>query len=216
MNYQYKLVKENEGEEEVSGLKGIQSQNELVLTALEGRTAKELLDIINDPANLDKVYAKEASGLKDIKIKVFGDMPNARYRLNDNIAIYKENGTSLYSKIENAVGAKFDRKGAEINKDKAGNIRFIFPKNNKYNVDLVEKYFNTMDSGEKAKKADLRPKEVDELTLRFPLSDGPTLRKILDNANLESGKDYKLGKQEAIQEDLRSLIKKEITKFYKK
>jgi hypothetical protein len=100
MNYQYKLVKENEGEEEVSGLKGIQSQNELVLTALEGRTAKELLDIINDPANLDKVYAKEASGLKDIKIKVFGDMPNARYRLNDNIAIYKENGTSLYSKIE--------------------------------------------------------------------------------------------------------------------
>ena len=216
MNYQYKLVKENEGEEEVSGLKGIQSQNELVLTALEGRTAKELLDIINDPANLDKVYAKEASGLKDIKIKVFGDMPNARYRLNDNIAIYKENGTSLYSKIENAVGAKFDRKGAEINKDKAGNIRFIFPKNNKYNVDLVEKYFNSMDSGEKAKKADLRPKEVDELTLRFPLSDGPTLRKILDNANLESGKDYKLGKQEAIQEDLRSLIKKEITKFYKK
>jgi len=216
MNYQYKLVKENEGEEEVSGLKGIQSQNELVLTALEGRTAKELLDIINDPANLDKVYAKEASGLKDIKIKVFGDMPNARYRLNDNIAIYKENGTSLYSKIENAVGEKFDRKGAEINKDKAGNIRFIFPKNNKYNVDLVEKYFNSMDSGEKAKKADLRPKEVDELTLRFPLSDGPTLRKILDNANLESGKDYKLGKQEAIQEDLRSLVKKEITKFYKK
>jgi hypothetical protein len=216
MKYQYKLVKENEGEEEVSGLKGIQSQNELVLTALEGRTAKELLDIINNPANLDKVYAKEASGLKDIKIKVFGDMPNARYRLNDNIAIYKENGTSLYSKIENVVGAKFDRKGAEINKDKAGNIRFIFPKNNKYNVDLVEKYFNTMDSGEKAKKADLRPKEVDELTLRFPLSDGPTLRKILDNANLESGKDYKLGKQEAIQEDLRSLVKKEITKFYKK
>jgi len=216
MNYQYKLVKENEGEEEVSGLKGIQSQNELVLTALEGRTAKELLDIINDPANLDKVYAKEASGLKDIKIKVFGDMPNARYRLNDNIAIYKENGTSLYSKIENAVGEKFDRKGAEVNKDKAGNVRFIFPKNNKYNVDLVEKYFNTMDSGEKAKKADLRPKEVDELTLRFPLSDGPTLRKILDNANLESGKDYKLGKQEAIQEDLRSLIKKEITKFYTK
>jgi hypothetical protein len=214
MKYQYKLVKENEGEEEVSGLKGIQSQNELVLTALEGRTAKELLDIINDPANLDKVYAKEASGLKDIKIKVFGDMPNARYRLNDNIAIYKENGTSLYSKIENAVGEKFDRKGAEINKDKAGNIRFIFPKNNKYNVDLVEKYFNSMDSGEKAKKADLRPKEVDELTLRFPLSDGPTLRKILDNANLESGKDYKLGKQEAIQEDLRSLVKKEIKNLF--
>jgi hypothetical protein len=216
MNYQYKLVKENEGEEEVSGLKGIQSQNELVLTALEGRTAKELLDIINDPANLNKVYAKESSGLKDIKIKVFGDMPNARYRLNDNIAIYKENGTSLYSKIENAVGEKFDRKGAEINKDKAGNIRFIFPKNNKYNVDLVEKYFNTMDSGEKSRKADLRPKEVDELTLRFPLSDGPTLRKILDNADLESGKDYKLSKQEAIQENLRTLVKKEILKFYKK
>jgi hypothetical protein len=216
MKYQYKLVKENEGEEEVSGLKGIQSQNELVLTALEGRTAKELLDIINDPANLDKVYAKEASGLKDIKIKVFGDMPNARYKLSDNIAIYKENGTSLYSKIENAVGAKFDRKGAEINKDKAGNIRFIFPKNSKYNVDLVEKYFNSMDSGEKSRKADLRPKEIDELTLRFPLSDGPTLRKILDNANLESGKDYKLSKQEAIQENLRTLVKKEILKFYKK
>jgi hypothetical protein len=216
MKYQYKLIKENEGEEEVSGLKSLQTQNELVLTALDGRTAKEILSIINDPKNLDKVFAKEASGLKDLKIKVFGDMPNARYRLNDNIAIYKENGTSLYSKIENAVGEKFDRKGAEINKDKVGNIRFIFPKNNKYNVDLVEKYFNSMDSGEKAKKADLRPKEVDELTLRFPLSDGPTLRKILDNANLESGTDYKLSKQEAIKEDLRSLVKKEITKFYKK
>jgi hypothetical protein len=216
MKYQYKLIKENEGEEEVSGLKSLQTQNELVLTALDGRTAKEILSIINDPKNLDKVFAKEASGLKDLKIKVFGDMPNARYRLNDNIAIYKENGTSLYSKIENAVGEKFDRKGAEINKDKAGNIRFIFPKNSKYNVDLVEKYFNSMDSGEKAKKADLRPKEVDELTLRFPLSDGPTLRKILDNADLESGKDYKLSKQEAIQENLRTLVKKEILKFYKK
>jgi hypothetical protein len=209
-------MKENEGEEEVSGLKGLQTQNELVLTALGGRTAKELLGIINDPTNLDKVFAKEASGLKDLKIKVFGDRPNLRATLNPNINTYKENGTSFYSKVENAVGAKFDRKGAEINKDKAGNIRFIFPKNNKHNADIVEKYFNTMDSGEKAKKADLRPKEVDEFTLRFPLSDGPTLKKILDNADLESGKDYKLGKQEAIQEDLRNLIKNEITKFYKK
>jgi hypothetical protein len=216
MNYQYKLIKENEGEEEVSGLKGLQTQNELVLTALGGRTAKELLDIINDPKNLDKVFAKEASGLKDLKIKVFGDRPNLRATLNPNIAIYQENGTSLYSKIENAVGEKFDRKGAEINKDKVGNVRFIFPKNNKHNVDIVEKYFNTMDSGEKSRKADLRPKEVDELTLRFPLSDGPTLKKILDNANLDSGTDYKLGKQEAIKEDIRSLVKKEITRFYKK
>lgn len=214
MKYQYKLVKENEGEEEVSGLKGVQSQNELVLTALEGRTAKELLNIINDPANLDKVYAKEATGLKDIKIKVFGDRPNLRATLKPNMDIYKENGTSFYSKVENAVGEKFDRKGAEVNKDKAGNVRFIFPKNNKHNADIVEKYFNTMDSGEKAKKADLRPKEVDELTLRFPLSDGPTLRKILDNANLESGKDYKLGKQEAIKEDIRSLVKKEIKNLF--
>ena len=142
MKYQYKLVKENEGEEEVSGLKGVQSQNELVLTALEGRTAKELLNIINDPANLDKVYAKEATGLKDIKIKVFGDRPNLRATLKPNMDIYKENGTSFYSKVENAVGEKFDRKGAEVNKDKAGNVRFIFPKNNKHNADIVEKYFN--------------------------------------------------------------------------
>lgn len=216
MKYQYKLIKENEGEEEVSGLKGLQTQNELVLTALEGRTAKELLNIINDPTNLDKVFAKEASGLKDLKIKVFGDRPNLRATLKPNIDIYKENGTSFYSKIENAVGEKFDRKGAEVNKDKAGNVRFIFPKNTKYNTDIVEKYFNIANSGENAKKSDLRPKEVDELTLRFPLSDGPTLRKILDNANLESGKDYKLSKQEAIQENLRTLVKKEILKFYQK
>jgi hypothetical protein len=214
MKYQYKLVKENEGEEEVSGLKGLQTQNELVLSALEGRTAKELLDIINDPTNLDKVFTKEASGLKDLKIKVFGDRPNLRATLKPNIDIYKENGTSFYSKIENVVGEKFDRKGAEINKDKAGNVRFIFPKNTKYNIDIVEKYFDTMDSGGKAKKADLRPKEVDEFTLKFPLSDGPTLKKILDNANLESGKDYKLNKQEVIQENLRILVKKEIKNLF--
>jgi hypothetical protein len=214
MKYQYKLIKE--AEEEESGLKSLRAQNELALTALGGRTAKELLNIIKDPKNLDKVFAKKSSGLEDLKIKVFGDRPNLRATLNLNADTYRENGTSFYSKIENAVGEKFDRKGAEVNKDKVGNIRFIFPKNNKYNADIVEKYFSIINDGGQSKKADLRPREVDEFTLRFPLDNAPNLVKILDNAGLESGTDYKLSKQEAIKEDLRSLVKKEITKFYKK
>jgi hypothetical protein len=212
----YKLLKENENEEEVSGLKGLQTQNELILTALGGYTAKELLSIINDPKNLDKVFAKEASGLKDLKAKVFGDRPNLRATLNLNIDIYQKNGTSFYSEIENAVGEKFDKKGAEINKDKTGNIRFIFPKNNKHNSDILEKYYNIIYNKEQSKKADIRPKQIDEFTLKFPLGDSPTLKKILNNADLESGKDYKLSKQEVTNENLHKVVKEEILKFFKK
>ena len=109
----------------------------------------------------------------------------------------------------------FDKKGAEIRKDKVGNILFIFPKKNIFNKELVEKYYN-MVSGEKAKKADIRPKEVDEFTLKFPVSDGPTLKKILTNAGLESGDDYKLSKQEVVDENLYKLVREEILKYYKK
>jgi hypothetical protein len=216
MNYQYKLVKENEGEEEVSGLKGLQTQNELILTALGGRTAKELLDIINDPKNLGKTFAKETTGLKDLELKVFGDRPNANPTLKTNIEIYKENGKDLYNKIETTVGEKFDKKGAEIRKDKIGNILFIFPKKSIYNKELIEKYYSIISGGEQAKKADIKPKQVDEFTLKFSLSDGPTLKKILNNANLESGDDYKLSKQEVVDENLYKVVKEEILKFFQK
>jgi hypothetical protein len=197
MSYKYKLINENDGDEEVSGLKGLKTQNELTLTALDGNTVKELLLALNDPSNLDKVFSKEASGLKDLKTKVFGDRPNINSTLKPNMSIYQENGTALYSKIENEVGEKFDRKGAEIKKNKVGNVLFIFPKNNKHNTEIVEKYFNaTSDGDEIAKSADISPKVVDEYTIKFPLSDGPTLRKILNNSDLEQGKDYKFGKQE--------------------
>lgn len=214
MKYQYRLINENE-EEEVSGLKGLQVQNELILTALGGRTAKELINIINDPKNLEKVFAKEATGLKDLELKVFGDRPGANPTLKTNVEIYKENGKDLYAKIESTTGEKFDKKGAEIRKDKIGNILFIFPKKNIFNKELIEKYYN-MVSGEKAKKADIRPKEVDEFTLKFPVSDGPTLKKILTNAGLESGDDYKLSKQEVVDENLYKLVREEILKYYKK
>jgi hypothetical protein len=214
MKYQYRLIKEND-EEEVSGLKGLKTQSELILTTLGDYTAKDIINIIKDPKNLEKVYTKETTGFDELELKVFGDRPAANPTLKTNIEIYKENGKALYSKIEDTVGEKFDKRGAEIRKDKAGNTLFVFPKKNIQNKELVEKYFN-LTSGEQAKKADLRPKEIDDFTLKFPLIDGPDLKKILNNAELESGKDYKLTKQEITNENLYKVIKEEILKFYKK
>jgi hypothetical protein len=45
--------------------------------------------------------------------------------------------------------------------------------------------------------------------------DDKNLKKILNNAGLESGKDYKLGKQE-VSEKMHAIVREEILKFYKK
>jgi len=192
--FKYKLtIKENSEEE--SGLKKFQTQNELILQLLKDYNADDFIKILNNPENLKQIFSKEASGLKDLENKVFGDRPGIASTIKTNVNIYNENGKTLYSKIEELTGEKFDKKGVETHKDKDGKMLFIFPKKTLYNKELVEKYYNKI-SGETAKKSTLKPVKIDDFTLKFQLIDGPILKKILNNAGLESGVDYKLTKQE--------------------
>lgn len=192
--YKYRLVI-NENQSEEDGLKNFQTQNELVLQLLGDYNSDTIIDIINDPKNLEKIFAKESSGLKELETKVFGDRPGIASTVKNNINIYNENGKKLYNDIENISGEKFDKKGVEVYKNKEGQILYIFPKKTLYNKEILEKYYNKI-SGENAKKSTLKPKRIDDFTLKFQLIDGPVLKKILNNAGLESGKDYKLLKQE--------------------
>jgi len=213
MKYKFKLVKENEeeGGGEESGLKGLKVKNELFLTGEEGLTADDLIKIINDPKNLEGVYTIESGGLKDLKLKVFGDRPNINATIKTNTEIYKSNGKSFYTEIETVTGEKFDKKGAIIKKDKTGNTIFVFPQLNKHNEELVGKYFN-LTSDKQAKKSSLNYTRVDNSTLKFPVSDESALKKILKKAGL-TNKDYNLEKKE-INEGLRETIQKLIKKSY--
>lgn len=212
MKYRYKLIKENEGEGgEESGLKGIKSKNELFLTGEEGLTADDLIKIINDPKNLEGVYTLESGGLKDLKLKVFGDRPGINATLKTNVEIYKNNGKPFYTEIETATGEKFDKKGVVLKKDKDGNTIFVFPQRNKFNEELVEKYFN-LTSDKQSKKSSLTYTKIDDKTLKLPVSDESTLKKILKKADLTS-KDYTLEKKE-VNENLRETIQKLIKQSY--
>jgi len=216
MKYAYKLIKENEEESgggEENGLKGLKVKNELFLTAEGDLTADDLIKIINDPKNLEGVYTIESGGLKDLKLKVFGDRPNINATLKINAELYKNNGKSFYTEIETTTGEKFDKKGAVIKKDKTGNTIFVFPQLNKYNEELVEKYF-TLTSDKQAKKSNLNYTQVDDSTIKFPVSDETALKKILKKAGL-TNKDYTLEKKE-MNENLRETIKKLIHKSYGK
>ncbi len=215
MKYKFKLVKENEeeGSGEESGLKGLKVKNELFLTGEEGLTADDLIKIINDPKNLEGVYPIESGGLKDLKLKVFGDRPNINATIKTNTEIYKNNGKSFYTEIETVTGEKFDKKGAIIKKDKTGSTIFVFPQLNKHNEELVGKYFN-LTSDKQAKKSSLNYTRVDDSTLKFPVSDESALKKILKKAGL-TNKDYTLEKKE-MNENLRETIKKLIHKSYGK
>jgi hypothetical protein len=215
--YKYKLVEQEEGGDE-NGLKSLKTKSELFLTGEEGTTADDLIKIINDPKNLEGVYTIESGGLKELKLKAFGDRPNIRATLKINTEIYKNNGKSFYTEIETVTGEKFDKKGAVIKKDTAGNTIFIFPQKNAYNEKLVEKYFNLSSEDKKSKKSNLRPTKIDNITLKFPASDEKDLKKILKKSGLPSGK-YSIKIEKDIEENkntLKKLVKEEILKFYKK
>jgi hypothetical protein len=210
MNYKYRLT---ENEEE-SGLKGLRSQNELVLTGKGEFDADKLLNILNDPKFLGSVFVDESVGLKELKTKVFGDKPNAPTTLKTNIKIYQENGKNLYNEIEEKTGKKFNKKDAVIKRDKEQNIQFIFPKYIMDNVKLVEEYYEKeKSSDEKSKQTDIEPTKIDDFVIKFPISNRSTVEKILNNAKLVPGEDYKLSKEMADDNSLRNTIKEIIRKI---
>ena len=211
MNYKYKLIEQ----EEDSGLKGLRAKNELILTAKGGlQNADDLLKIINDPKNLKDVFAIESRGLDDLISKVFGNKAKIPANVNLNKQIYQENGIALYKKIEDTVGKKLDKKSPVIKKDKEGKVLFAFPEITKYNKDIVEAYYNMTSEGKQAKKSSLSPKKVDDLTLKFPVGDEATLKKILKNAGLTTD-DYKIEKQEISENAIRETIKNQLRKLLK-
>jgi len=208
--YKYRLLEQ----EEETGLKGFRTQNELILTTKDKWNADSILDILNDPKFLrgkETAYAEEFSSYSEFKERVFGDRPEINSTISKNINIYKENGKNLYNEIEEKTGKKFDKKGAVIRRDKDQNVQFIFPKYTVDNIKLVEEYYKKeKSSGKELKQIDLKPIKVDDVTIKFPLSDRGNIEKILNNAKLISGKDYKLSVRpstETIKEIIRKSIK---------
>lgn len=208
MNYKYKLV-----EQEETGLKSVRLSNELILTAKGEFDADSLLIILNDPKFLESVYVDESTGLKELKTKVFGNKPSVPANTKVNIKIYQENGKDLYNKIEEKTGKKFNKNGAVIKKDKDQNIQFIFPQITADNIKLVEEYYEQeKNSDEVSKQVNIEPTKVDDITIKFPLSNRTTVEKILNNARLKSKEDYKLSVEPISENFLREIVKEIITR----
>lgn len=208
MNYKYKLV-----EQEETGLKSVRLSNELILTAKGEFDADSLLIILNDPKFLESVYVDESTGLKELKTKVFGNKPSVPANTKVNIKIYQENGKDLYNKIEEKTGKKFNKNGAVIKKDKDQNIQFIFPQITADNIKLVEEYYEQeKNSDEVSKQVNIEPTKVDDITIKFPLSNRATVEKILNNARLKSKEDYKLSVEPISENFLREIVKEIITR----
>jgi hypothetical protein len=222
MKYQYKLVKENEGEEEISGLKGLRAQNELVLTPLGQYTTEEFIDILNDPKNLSGVHFTVNKKLEELETRVFGptgrkvpdkeyiELYNTTYDSNDPFS--PTNGPALYKTISQEIRGFQPGQKKEILSN--GKRVAVFPVRTAENLDIVSEFF-TKRMGEPAKKPDISTPTTSDDNLKFPVMDEKNLKKILDNAGLESGKDYKLGKQE-VSEKMHAIVREEILKFYKK
>lgn len=212
MKYKYRLVEQEEGGEEESGLKQLRAKSELILKSNK-YTADELLDILNDPKNLESVFIAKSEGLADLERRVFGDKPNRRSNYPINKEIYKENGKELYRKIAQTVGG-FDKGTPAVKKDSAGNIEFFFPEKSKYNLDLIKSYYDkTSESGEKSVKSKLTPEKVDNNTLKFDAKDKSDLEKILKNSKLILGQDYTLEKQKSLDEY--KILKEQLNKILK-
>jgi hypothetical protein len=219
MKYQYKLVKEAEEE---SGLKMFRAQNELILTPLGQYTTKEFIDILNDPKNLSGVHSVTNKKLEELETRVFGptgrrvpdkeyiDLFNTTYDSNDPFS--PTNGPALYKTISQEIRGFQPGQKKEIISN--GKRVAVFPVRTAENLDIVSEFF-TKRTGEPAKKSDISTPVIIDNTLKFPIIDDKNLKKILNNAGLESGKDYKLSKQE-VSENLHTIIKEEILKFYKK
>lgn len=205
--YKYTLVEQEEGGEEESGLKTIKGKNELILTALGGKTVDDLMAVLQNPENLKGTYVLKSEGLADLEKRVFGD-PKASYDSNEKT--YQENGKELYRKIATTVGGF--KKGTEFSKPG----KFRFPEKNKYNLDLIKKYFEKTQSeeGEKSVRTSLNPVPVDDISLKFQVGERKILEKILQNAKLEPGKDYDIKIQKSKDIELREMIKKQISKLF--
>ena len=208
--YKYRLVEQEEGGEEESGLKQLKAKSELVLTS-EKYNADQLLDIINNPDNLEGVFVSKAGGLTDLEKQVFGDKPNLRANYQTNREIYKQNGKDLYRKIAQEVGG-FQKGTPASKKDAEGNVEFFFPEKSKYNLDLVKKYYAKI-SGEQAVKSSLNPTKVDDRTLKFELKDRSVLDKILKNAKLVPTEDFNLEKRKSLEEY--NVLREKINKILK-
>jgi len=228
MKYQYRLIKE---EEEESGLKSLRAQNELVLTPLGDYTVEKLIDIINDPKNLsgeERVFSKNDPELEKLETRVFGptgrkvpdeeyiDLFNATYSQDDPFS--PVNGPALYRIISQEIRGFQPGQKTEILVN--GKRVAVFPKRTAENLDIVSEFF-TKRIGKQAKKSKISKPTIVNDTLRFPIVDENegNLKKILNNAGLKSGTDYKLDKQdkqETTNENLYKVIREEILKFYKK
>ena len=208
--FKYRLREQEEGGEEESGLKKLKAKTELLLTS-DKYNVDQLLDIINDPANLGGTFVSKSGGLADLEKRVFGDQPNRRSNYQTNREIYKANGKDLYRKIAQEVGG-FAKGTPASKKDAAGNIEFFFPERSKYNLELVKKYY-AKTSGEKAVKSSLNPVKVDDKTLKFEPKDQSILIKILNNAKLDPNKDYNLTRQKSLEEY--AILKEKLNKILK-
>jgi hypothetical protein len=204
--FKYRLVENEETGEEESGLKTLKGKNELILTALGGKTADDLMAVLQNPENLKGTYVLKSEGLADLEKRVFGD-PKASYDSNEKI--YQENGMDLYRKIAKEVGGF--KKGTEFTKPG----KFRFPEKNKYNLDLIKKYLEkTQETGEKSVRTSLNPVPIDDISLKFQVGERKILEKILQNSKLESGKDYDIKVQKSKDIELREMIKKQISKLF--
>lgn len=221
MNYKYKLI---ENEEE-SGSKRLTLQNELILTPLGKYTVKKLIDIINDPKNLKGAHSIIDEKLKELETRIFGP-PGRKISDKEYINLYNTtygsddpfsptNGPNLYKTISQEVRGFQPGQKKEILDN--GKRVAVFPIRTAENLDIVSEFF-TKRIGKTAKEKDISKPVIVNDTLKFPISDEGNLIKILNNAKLISGEDYKLSKEkEKTNENLlRNTIKEIIIKNIKK
>jgi len=216
--FKYRLVEQDEpqGGGEESGLKGIKIEQELILTTKNDLTADKILAILEDPKYLGGVYTSKSKELLDFETKVFGNKVTNPKQVKTNKNIYDENGIKLYQEIEKIAGGKFERGAGKFitQKDDKGKELFVFPIKSPSNLDLVKKYL-----GEKS-KTQIKPKVVDDNTLKFQLPDKSDLEKILANAEkakVISSKDYSLEKTDKLDESkVRQNVKKQLFKMLNK
>jgi len=216
--FKYRLVEQDEpqGGGEESGLKGVKIEQELILTTKNDLTVDKILDILKDPKYLSGVYTSKSKELLDLETKVFGNKVTNPRQVKTNKNIYDENGIKLYQEIEKIAGGKFERGAGKFitQKDDKGKELFVFPIKSPANLDLVKKYL-----GEKS-KTQIKPKVIDNNTLKFQLPDKSDLEKILANAEkakVISSKDYSLEKTDKLDESkVRQNVKEQIKKLFNK
>ena len=204
MKYKYKL-KEQEttstGDE--SGVGNIREKKDLVLIAKGDYSINDIIDILNDPKNYNKVFTKKSTELETIESDIYGyrNIPANSKKNKSLLDSQKEKyGEPLYKKLETETGDKF------VGIQSSG-----FPPKTKTNDEIVKKYISN--SSEKPlNKLDLKYEKIDDREAIKFLTDNISItsskiESILTNAGLKSGKDYSLGKKLIDESELRTMIK---------